>query len=73
MTNQTLKMSTMWTFTLNAQQTRLVLAALGGRLREDQREDARELGNHLTLLRATIADQYADEMNLHASKVEPCR
>jgi hypothetical protein len=70
MTNQTLKMSTMWTFTLNAQQTRLVLAALGGRLREDQREDARELGDYLTVLRATIADQYADEMDLHASKVQ---
>jgi hypothetical protein len=70
MTNQTLKMSTMWTFTLNAQQTRLVLAALGGRLRDEQREDARELGDYLTVLRATIADQYADEMDLHASKVQ---
>lgn len=70
MTIQTLKMDAMWTFTLNAQQTRLVLAALGGRLRNDQREDARRLCDELTTLRANIANQYADEMELHASKVQ---
>jgi hypothetical protein len=59
-----------WQFNLSAADTRLVLAALGGRLRPDQEADAKRLGDELTIARANWANQFADEMDNHASKVE---
>jgi len=64
-----IQMDVTWSFNLTGAETRLVLAALGGRLRPDQEEEARKLSDELTLLRAQWANQYADEMDKHASKV----
>lgn len=66
---QKIRMDVRWEFSLTGAQARLVLAALGGRLREDQYDDAKRLGDELTLLRAKHAGQLADEMDLHADKV----
>lgn len=59
-----------WQFNLSAEETRLVLAALGGRLRGDQVQEAKELGDEMTLARADWANQFADQMDMHADKVE---
>jgi hypothetical protein len=70
MPNHKIEMDVRWKFSLTGRQARLVLAALGGRLRPDQFEEARALGDELTLLRAKHAGQLADEMDIHAGKVE---
>jgi hypothetical protein len=60
-----------WTFTLSGRETAIVLAALGGRLRDDQADFAKDLGDRLTLMREEFADDFAAAMSKHASKVEP--
>jgi hypothetical protein len=70
MAKHLIQMEVTWLFRLNGAQSRLVLAALGGRLRPDQIEEAKELGDELTLLRAQWADQFANEMDKHAEKVQ---
>ena len=47
----------------------LILAALGGRLRPEDVERAKTLGNKLTLARAACARAFADQMSQHAGKV----
>jgi hypothetical protein len=68
--NHKIEMEVMWKFNLTGKQARLVLAALGGRLRPDQYEDARKLGDELTILRAQHAGQLADELDIHAGNVQ---
>lgn len=58
-----------WVFRLKPADARLVLAALGGRLRGDQLDDAKRLGDQLAVQRASWADQLADELGTHANKV----
>lgn len=70
MAEHKIQMEVTWNFGLTGAETRLVLAALGGRLRPDQVDAARDLGDKLTVLRAQWANQFADEMNKHAAKVE---
>jgi hypothetical protein len=59
-----------WVFRLKGHEARLILSALGGRLRPEQREEAKRLGDELTVLRANWAGQLAEEMDKHADKVE---
>lgn len=59
-----------WNFSCNSMETRLILAALGGRLTSDQIPVARALGDQLTLLRAQAAGNLADNMDIHAEKVQ---
>lgn len=62
--------SVAWTFTLDARETALVLAALGGRLRPEHYDRAKALGDKLTLERARLADEWADQLAAHAEKVD---
>lgn len=64
-----IQMEVTWGFNLTGAETRLVLSALGGRLRPDQEEEAKRLSDELTILRSQWANQFADEMDKHASKV----
>lgn len=70
MAKHKVQMQVTWGFELTGAESRLVLAALGGRLRPDQEEAAKKLGDELTVLRAQWADQFANEMDKHAQKVE---
>jgi hypothetical protein len=49
-----LDMMMTWTIGLNNEELLLTLKALGGRLREEEIEPARQLGDKLTLIRAGV-------------------
>lgn len=54
MPNVTVKMD--WTMTLSTEELRLVLKALGGRLKPEEVGDAKALGDRLTALRAATTE-----------------
>ena len=58
-----------WTFVADPDEAALILAALGGRLRPEDVERAKALGDKLTLTRARTARDFADQMATHAGKV----
>lgn len=64
------KLEALWWFGLTPDDARLMLAALGGRLREDQYEAAKELGDELTRMRAKDAARFADQMETHARNAD---
>lgn len=51
-----------WVFDLGTRDSLLVLKALGGRLTEAEEAAAKELGDRLTLLRATAGRQYMESL-----------
>lgn len=51
---QILELDPVWTLNLNTNDLRLVLKALGGRLREDDTKDAFDLGERLTEARISV-------------------
>lgn len=55
-----------WIIDAPPEEMSLILKALGGRLREDEKQHARELGDRITHLRAKLARQFADQMETHA-------
>jgi hypothetical protein len=59
-----------WWFGLNAEDARLVLKALGGRLKPDELVIAKELGDRLTLERSKAAATLARQMETNAKHVE---
>lgn len=60
-----------WQFQADSVDASLILKALGGRLTEEEKQDAKELGDELTLQRAAQARMFADQMSSHAAKVKP--
>jgi hypothetical protein len=46
-----------WTLLLTTEEFRLVLKALGGRLKEEDLEEAKALGDSLSKLKGTAVDQ----------------
>ena len=59
-----------WVFHANSEEARLILRALGGRLKgEKEVEEAKALGDNLTKQRAAQAAAYLREMEKHASHV----
>jgi len=59
-----------WVFSTNADEASLILSALGGRLRDEDKVAAKALSDKLTLIRANAAQQFVDQMKKHASKVQ---
>jgi hypothetical protein len=64
------KLEAIWWFALDARETALMLASLGGRLRPEQESAARELGDKLTELRAKESDHFAEQMERHLRNME---
>lgn len=63
-------MKTNWELKLDPRDATLVLKALGGRLRDDEeRAEAKRLGDRLTQIRAQQSQMIANEMKKHADKV----
>jgi 4-hydroxy-3-methylbut-2-enyl diphosphate reductase IspH len=58
----TMRMIPVFQFTVNQNEMLLILKALGGRLKEDEDEDARELCNKLTAERAQALEQTAAQL-----------
>jgi len=63
-------MTTGWNFSTGPDEAALILAALGGRLKPEDRAAAKHLGDTLTLLRARQARLLAQQMEQHAAKVQ---
>ena len=63
------RMQVLWQFSADPDEAALILAALGGRLKEEDKPLAKTLGDRLTLMRAKVAKGYVDSMEKHASKV----
>jgi hypothetical protein len=61
-----------WVFRVDADSARLILAALGGRLRAERGEvlAAKQLGDLLTRQRSVQAKALADEMAKHVKAME---
>lgn len=59
-----------WVFKLGPGDSALVLKALGGRLRPEEVQAARELGDMLTEQRARQATHLMGEMKKHAGAIE---
>lgn len=55
-----------WSFSLDPAETRLMLKALGGRLKPEDVEAAKALGDELTQQRHQAANALANEMRKHA-------
>ena len=68
-----LKLTPTWTLELSTPDLRLVLQALGGRLKPEYIEEARLLGDRLTLDRVTATQREIDVLksNLSAHPSEP--
>ena len=64
-----IQMKVEWRFITNPEEAALILTALGGRLREEDKEVAKVLSDKLTLSRAKNAREYAEQMAIHASKI----
>lgn len=58
-----------WVFELGAEDVRLVLRALGGRLSGDEVEAARELGDNLTRARAAASRALASQLSMHEDNI----
>lgn len=63
------QMTYTWTLSLNPDDTRLVLAGLGGRLRGEDVEKARELGDRMTRERAAQSSHLAEQMRKHVENI----
>lgn len=59
-----------WLFECNSHETTLILKALGGRLKPEDVEEAKKLGDSMTKQRAIQASALAEEMEHHASHVQ---
>lgn len=58
-----LRINPTWTLELNTQDLRLVLQALGGRLKPEEAEKARGLGDRLTLDRIKATQREIDQLS----------
>lgn len=66
-----IELKAVWSLNLSAAEMRLVLKALGGRLNSPKEvEDAKDLGDKLTVERASLATNLAREMNKHADAMQ---
>lgn len=59
----------LWIFELDSSESVLILKALGGRLKADETEKAKELGNKLTRQRSQAVETMLEQMKAHESKI----
>lgn len=68
-TTTTVRLRAVWSFDVDAADTRLILAALGGRLKDDDVQAAKDLGDRLTRQRAGEARHLAAELSAHEANI----
>lgn len=60
----------LWVFKANKAEALLILKALGGRLSDEEKLQAKELGDVLTKQRASVAEDFMRQLVRHANNVE---
>lgn len=64
-----IKLETTWQIDCTPEEMRLILKALGGRLKPEDVEAAKKLGDSFTLERAGLARNLHDNMRQHVSNI----
>lgn len=64
-----MEMETTWVFKLHSHQALLVLKALGGRLKPEEVEEAKVLGDELTKRRSQLAMDLSKALEKNANKI----